>query len=139
MAAKHHRLTYRLEHLEPVRSGQKTCTVRFSAAAARIRKGDRVTLAFGRYDRPVCLEAVACRVTPLDLEPELMRAFTLPESVRNLVDERRFYERPLEPDFDTAPELLEALAASGGDYEALLLEAAERGAEHCVCVWWCLK
>lgn len=122
--------------LEPVRSGRKTCTVRFSAAAARIRQGDRLTLAFGAYHRPTCLEATVRRVALVDLEADLIRAYTLPEHVRSLVEERDFYRRPLEPDDRTPPELLEALRDSGGEYADVLGEAASRGVTSCACVWW---
>ncbi len=103
-----------------------------------MRTGDRLTLAFGRRDRPICLEATVRRVVTLDLEDDLTRCFTLPEWVQSLTDERRFYATPLEPDDRTAPELLEALAASGGDFEAVMCDAAEKGVSTCTAVWWTL-
>ncbi len=136
---RQHRLTFRTAHLEAVRKGEKCCTVRFSAAAARIREGDRLTLAFGRYDRPTCLESTVRQVVTLDLEDSLERCFTLPEWVQSLADERRFYATPLgRPDGATEPELVEALQASGGDFESLMLEAAEKGVSTCRAVYWTL-
>ncbi len=135
--AKRRRLSFRLEHLEAVRSGRKVATVRFSAAAARIRPGDALTLAFGRRDRPTVLQASAVRSLELDLEPELHRCFDLAPSVLSS-SQRDFYARPLEPDANTAAALLEALRDSGGDFEAVLLEAAERTVTSCTAVWWSL-
>lgn len=133
---KAHRLTFRLDLLEPVLSGSKGCTVRFSKVAARVQCGDGLTLAFGAYHRPVIVAAAAARVETINLEPEIKRAYTLPESVMSLVAERRFYEQPIRPDATTPAALVEALAASGGDYEAVLGEAVGRGAESCTAVWF---
>lgn len=137
--ARRHRLTFRSQHLAPVESGAKCATLRFTSAAAAARPGDVLVLAFGRYDRPVVLEATVRRAEVIDLEAELVRAFTLPEHVRSLVEERRFYEQPLEPDDRTPEALLEALRDSGGgDYAAVLAEAAERGVSACTALWWTL-
>lgn len=138
MAAK--RLTFPLSALAPVLTGAKCCTVRFSKTAAAAGPGEALVLAFGAYNRPACLEATVRRVEVIDLENELARAYTLPEHVRSLVEERRFYERPLEPDDRTPEALLEALRDSGpGDYAAVLSEAAERGLSACTCLWWTLS
>ena len=135
-AVRKHRLTFRQTHLEAVLSGSKVATIRFSQVAARVRPGDALTLAFGRYDRPVVLTAAAARVESIYLEPELARAYTLPEHVTSLVAERRFYEQPIEPDAATPAALLAALAASGGSFESVLAEAVDRDADTCTCVWW---
>lgn len=95
-------------------------------------------LAFGAYHKPTVLETTIRRVEVIDLEPELHRAFDLPPDVMSLVDEQRFYERPLEPDEATTTALLEALRDSGGDLEAVLLDAAERGVNTCTALWWTL-
>ena len=137
MAAK--RLTFPLSSLAPVKTGAKHATLRFSKAAAAARPGEALVLQFGAYNRPTCLAATVRSVVTLDLEDELARAFTLPEWVQSLADERNFYTTPLEPDGATAPELLAALAASGGALEGLLLEAAERMATSCTAVYWCLE
>ena len=131
-----HRLTFKLEHLVPVQSGAKRATIRFSAVAARVRLGDALTLAFGRYDAPVLLTAAAARVETVLLEPEMSRCLDLPPDVRTLVDEMAFYRRPVAPNHDTPAALVEALAASGGDFAALLQEAVTRDAQSCTCVWW---
>lgn len=133
---KRHRLTFRLELLEPVLSGAKCCTIRFSAVAARVRPGDALVLAFGAYNRPTVLTAAAARVETVLLEPELARAYTLPETVLSLKAEYAFYAQPIVPDANTPPELVAALAASGGDFAALLQEANARDAEHAICIWW---
>ena len=136
MAAR--RLTFPLSALAPVLTGAKCATVRFSKTSAAARPGDVLVLAFGRYDRPVTFSATVRRVERIDLQ-ELRRAFDLAPDVLSLKAEHEFYSRPLEPDETTAPELLEALSASGGDFEALLLEAAERGVNVCTAVWWTLS
>lgn len=104
-----------------------------------MRTGDRLTLQFGSYSSPTCLEATVREIVTLDLEDDLTRCFTLPEWVQSLTDERRFYAQPLEPDGATAPELLAALAASGGDaeaFEAVMCEAAEKGVSTCLAIYW---
>ncbi len=111
MRIKRHRLTFRLELLEPVLSGSKVATIRFSQVAARVRRGDDLVLAFGAYHRPVIVEATAVRVETVRLEPELRR-----------------------PHLPAA--LVEALEASGGDYESVVGEATDRGADTCTCVWF---
>ena len=83
-------------------------------------------LAFGAYNRPTCLEATVQRVVAVSLEDDLERCFTEPESV-------------FAPDADTPPELLEALAASGGDFEGLLEDAAEKMAVSCTAIFWSLN
>lgn len=96
-----------------------------------------LVLAFGRYDRPTVLEATVRHVEVIDLENDLVRAFTLPEHVLSLKAEYEFYARPLEPDDRTPQALLEALRDSGpGDYAAVLCEAAERGVSTCTALWW---
>ena len=135
-AVRKHRLTFRQVDLESIRGGTKTCTVRFTKAAAAARPGEALMLQVGAYNRPTVLEAVVVRVLQLDLEPELHRCFDLPPDVTSLKAEYEFYRRPLEPDADTAPELLEALRDSGTDFEAVVSEAAERGVTSCTAVWW---
>lgn len=134
MAAK--RLTFPNSLLAPVLTGAKHASIRFTKAAAAARPGEALVLQFGAYHRPTCLEATVRRVALVDLEADLARAYTLPEHVRSLVEERRFYERPLEPDANTAPDLCAALRDSGTDLEAVVGEAAERGVTSCTCVWW---
>ena len=122
--------------LEDVLSGSKVATIRFSKVAARVQCGDALTLAFGRYDRPTVLEAAAARVETVLLEPEFRRCLDLPADVLSLKAEYAFYAQPVVPDHNTPAALVEALAASGGDFAALLQEANARDAEHAVCIWW---
>ena len=134
-----HRLTFRQADLEATLKGTKCCTVRFSQVAARVRCGDLLTLAFGRYDAPVLLTAAAARVETVMLEPELHRCLDLPADVLSLKAEYAFYARPVAPDHNTPAALLEALAASGGSFESVLNEAVTRDAQSCTCVWWTLS
>ncbi len=137
MAVK--RLTFPLSLLAPVLTGAKHASIRFTDAAAAARPGEALVLQFGAYNRPTCLEATVRRVALVDLEADLIRAYTLPEHVRSLVEERAFYRRPLEPDADTVPELIAALRDSGGQYADVVGEAAARGVTTCACVWWQLE
>ncbi len=137
-AVRKHRLTFRQVDLENIRSGKKTCTVRFSKAAAAARPGEALVLQVGSYSKPVVLESVIVKTERISLEPELHRAFDLPPDVLSLTAEREFYAKPLEPDEATTPALLEALRDSGGDLEAVLMDAAERGVNTCTAVWWTL-
>lgn len=151
MRTKHHRLTFRLEHLAPVKAGAKTCTVRFSKVAARVQTGDGLTLAFGRYDRPIVLEAAAARVERFDLTAQLEQMREVDAELDDLTaqevadidaaeeiiqrwtpaDYRRFYLS------DGVPAaLLDALNDAGGDFNDVLLEADARGLSVCTAVWW---
>ena len=151
---KRHRLTFRLEHLAPVEAGAKTCTVRFSKVAARVKAGDGLTLAFGRYDRPTVLEAAAARVDRFDLTAQLEQMREIDAELDDLTaqevadmdaaeeimqgwtpaDYRRFYLS------DGVPAaLLDALDDAGGDLNDVLLEAEARGLSVCTCLWFTLN
>lgn len=151
---KHHRLTFRLEMLESVRSGEKRCTVRLSSRAAAIRSGDRLVLAFGNRMRPVIVEATAARVEHIDVSVELetlhqaeaeLEAETLtPEAEAELEAATVAYEAmtPAERRAElvacgASEIILDALEASGGgDYDAVLDEAEARGVSIVTCVWF---
>ncbi len=151
MRIKAHRLTFRLEHLEPVLSGSKCCTVRFSRVAARVQRGDDLVLAFGAYHRPTVLQATAAQAVRFDLTAALEDVRQADADLDDLTaqdvadmdaaeeimngwtadDYRRFYLSQGVP-----AALLDALEVAGGDYYDLLLEAEARDAQSCTAVWF---
>ena len=135
-------LTFRLEHLEPIRRGIKTCTVRL-ARRPRLEAGRELALRFGRRDAPTIVRAVCREVVALDLAPHLETLY----EVRTAEDagevaydavngEPSAAELEVMSSEDTLAyiatdpahdrELVRALRASGGDYTALVLEADRR-------------
>jgi len=150
-AVRKHRLTFRQVDLEPVLSGRKTATIRFSRVAARVRPGDTLTFAFGNRMRPEILTAAAARVDHSDLTEQLEQMRKVDAELDSLTEQE-------EAEMDAAAavmetwtpedhrtflrsdgvpaELLDALEAAGGDYNNVLLEADARGLSMCSTVWW---
>ena len=95
-----HRLTFPLTSLEPVLSGSKPCTIRFSAVAKRIKVGDTVTLAFGAYHKPTVLLAAAARVDHFDLTEQLEQMRQVDAELDSLTAEE-------EAEMDAAEEIMQ--------------------------------
>ena len=150
-AVRKHRLTFRQAHLEPVLSGRKTATLRFSRVAARVRPGDRLTFAFGNRMRPEILTAAAARVDHFDLTEQLEQMRRVDAELDSLTEQEEAEMDAAEAVMETwtpedhrnfllsdgvPAELLDALDDAGGDYNGLLLEAEVRGLSVCTAVWW---
>lgn len=150
-AVRKHRLAFRQAHLEPVLSGRKTATIRFSKVAARVKPGDTLTLAFGNRMKPEILTAAAARVDHFDLTEQLEQMRKIDAELDNLTEQEEAEMDAAEVVMETwtpedhrqfllsdgvPAELLDALEAAGGDYNGVLLEADDRGLNVCTAVWW---
>lgn len=134
-----YQLSFRLEHLERVMSGEKTCTIRVSKQTQHIEQGAALYLCFGRRDRPTLLEAQAVRVERFDLSAEVEwwsgRAQDILEVPLSIASSTM--EPPLAASEDEIPQALrEALRDSGGHLDDLIDEMLERQQHIVTCIWW---